>query len=136
MRDSNNSRARSNRRLLEVGVALGEVVRRQEGAGHDPGVGDLLPLGRLICERGKHNARDPNQEPIGTREERGGAERGSARDVRTGVVVDGGGHAAPRRRGARRQRPEAGSRRRQSHGWCGGAAGFWGNGWRLENNGW
>jgi len=82
------------RRLVEMGVALGEVVRRQEGAGHDPGVGDLLPLGRLI-----------------------------------GVVVDGGGHAAPGRRGARRQRPEAGSRRRQSHGWwCGGAAGAWGTG--------
>jgi len=133
MRDSNNSRARSNRRLLEVGVALGEVVRRQEGAGHDPGVGDPLPLGRLICERGKHNARDPNQEPIGTREERGGAEKGGAAlgrgEVRTGVAVDGGGHAAPGRRGARRQRPEAGSRRRQSHGWwCGGAAGAWGTG--------
>ena len=63
---------RVRRRLLVVGVALGEVVRRQEGARHDSDVGDLLPLGRLV-----------------------------------GVVVDGGGHAAPRRGGclgARRQR--------------------------------
>jgi hypothetical protein len=43
-------RARSDRRLFEVGVALGEVPRRQEGAGHGPEDGDLLPLGRLICE--------------------------------------------------------------------------------------
>lgn len=69
-----------------MGVALGEVVRRQQGAGDDPGVGDLLPLGRLM-----------------------------------GVVVGGGGHAAPRRGGggrlgARRQRAEAGSRRRRCHG--------------------
>lgn len=61
---------RSDRRLIEVGVALGQVVRRQEGAGHDPGVGDLLPLGRLICERGKRRAQYPNQDPIGSRKKR------------------------------------------------------------------
>jgi hypothetical protein len=51
---SNKPRLRSYRRLIEVGVALGEVVRRKEGAGDNPDVGDLLPLGRLICEGAKH----------------------------------------------------------------------------------
>jgi hypothetical protein len=49
--------------------------------------------------------------------------RGRGGGARTGVVV-GGGHATPRRGrglGTRRQRPEAGSRRRRSHG---GAAGL------------
>lgn len=43
-------RARSDRRLFVVVVALGEVPRREEGAGHGREDGDLLPLGRLICE--------------------------------------------------------------------------------------
>lgn len=50
LRTGNTRSSRSDRRLVEVGVALGEVPRCEEGAGHDPRVGDLLPLGRLICE--------------------------------------------------------------------------------------
>jgi hypothetical protein len=46
--------------------------------------------------------------------------------------VDGGGHAAPQRGGARRQRPETGSRRSRSHGcWC---RWFLGNDWGLRRS--
>jgi hypothetical protein len=115
--DSNKPRARSYRRLIEVGVALGEVVRRKEGAGHNPDVGDLLPLGRLICERARHNEQTQMRSRSGPAERE--RERGRGGGARTGVVV-GGGHAAPRwgrGLGTRRQRPEAGSHRRRSHGW-------------------
>ena len=124
--DSENTRARSDRRLLEVGVALREVVRRQEGAGHDPGVGDLLPLGRLICERGKQRAPNQNQEPIGSRKRR---------EERKGVSDHGGEMYAQasswteedmrRLNGAARaasdRRPDLGADEAM-----GGAAGFWG----------
>lgn len=75
------------RRLVEVGVALGEVPRRQKGAGDGPHDGDLLPLGRLIGV------------VVG-----GGGHAASSRGL-------GGGP------GARRQGAEAGSRRQGSHGW-------------------
>lgn len=66
-----------------MGVTLGEVVRREEGAGHDPGVGDLLPLGRLICGRVKTRRQKPKS---GTERDSRGKRRG-----REGAGTSGGG---------------------------------------------
>lgn len=70
---------RVRRRLLEVGVALGEVICREEGAGHGPEDGDLLPLGRLIgvvVGGGGHGALGRDGGPGARRQ---GAEAGSRR---------------------------------------------------------
>ena len=75
-----HQRARSDQWLIEVGVALGEVPRRQEGAGHGPEDSDLLPLGRLICEeRSNGSIPNPRQRPdrIGSH----GVKRGRVREV-------------------------------------------------------
>ena len=75
------------RRLVEVGVALGEVPGRQEGAGDGPHDGDLLPLGRLIgvvVGGGGHAASARGRGP-GARRQR--AEAGSRRQGSHGWVV-------------------------------------------------
>jgi hypothetical protein len=76
-----------------VGVALGEVVRGKEGAGHDPGVGDLLPLGRLICEHVKHDEQANKSGTDRDSQRKEGNGKGAAARAgwgpRTGVVVGG-----------------------------------------------
>lgn len=122
-----------------MGVALGEVVRRQQGAGDDPGVGDLLPLGRLICEgEGDREIETRIRSQSWVNE----------KTTQNGEEETGGGTTHGRRRGRRRTCGASPRGRRSpwrappaSGGrispppmpWGkvgGGAAGFGGNGWR------
>uniref|UniRef100_J3LT93 Uncharacterized protein n=1 Tax=Oryza brachyantha TaxID=4533 RepID=J3LT93_ORYBR len=123
------------RRLVEVGVALGEVVRRQQGAGHDPGVGDLLPLGRLICEGERSKRAKPRirSQIEGQREGNGGGERGAVSARASSWAEDdmrrlAAGAAVALARAASHRRPDLAAAAADAMG-RGGEVGWWWRRW-------